>query len=903
MNKKIVRTLSLALGVVFSASVLSSLTGCSKKKKKDTIVLMTEELNGLFNPFYATSGTDQDIVGMTQIGMLTTDDNGNTTCGANEATVVLDYKIEEVAGNSVYTFVLKNDLVFSDGYALTMNDVFFNMYEYLDPVYTGSSTMYSIKIEGLDAYRQQSNQGSETDTTTQAIALANARRQELLDIYDEANRTYNPSSTSYNVTEQQMLDFIQTWIATGNYTEAVGANKSGKDDDTYYREMITADYKRICKLFDEELHTDFKTAKDAYDLESSELPYKKWADDQHFKNDVFKFFYYEGMIKPKYAKVNGKDDKNNIESFDGMDLLNRYNTEEKAVKYMYDYYMQQKFDSVISGWGTATTIMTEFEAKAKEVLLHQKIGDGQLEYPNISGIVSLGHTGNKNSVTVNGKEYHVAQAHDTTYIQSDGTPNKNYGAVIDKNQYDVLQITVEGTDPKAIYNFGFTVAPAHYYTADAEHPNGRQIDISKNEFGVEWGSFTYQSHVIQSDLHVGIPVGAGPFVATDEDNRDNPEAKNFFSSKIVYFKKNSNFSCLGPQFEVQAEKLRFQVGSSSDALDNLASGAVDYVTPQLTTDNSRRLDSMKAQGIESMAGWQLGYGYIGINAGKVPNVYVRRAIMAAMQTELACEYYKTGTCQPISWPMSKVGWAYPSNEDNGHSYTQWEEPEQNVVNKTYTETIKKIKDLMAQGKVSEGSSELKIKFTIAGSSITEHPTYGVFKQAADILNKCGWQVEVVPDSQALVKLSTGSLAVWAAAWGSTVDPDMYQVYSPYSTATSVKSWGYQQILSDSRKYSYEYDLLLNRTEGNGSLADIIDKARSTNDRTKRKELYEEAMGLVLDLAVELPVYQRQMLYAYNSNTVEGFANCIINDPSSENNGLVNPYSSPLGRVWELKLKK
>ena len=63
--------------------------------------MMTEELNGLFNPFYATAGTDMDIVGMTQIGMLTTDDNGNTTCGENEATVVLDYEISESNGNCI----------------------------------------------------------------------------------------------------------------------------------------------------------------------------------------------------------------------------------------------------------------------------------------------------------------------------------------------------------------------------------------------------------------------------------------------------------------------------------------------------------------------------------------------------------------------------------------------------------------------------------------------------------------------------------------------------------------------------------------------------------------------------------------------------------------------------------
>ena len=196
MNKKAVKALSLTLSAMFVASACYSLTGCKKKNKKDSIVLMTEELNGLFNPFYATAGTFRDIVGITLIGMLTTDDNGNTTCGENEATVVLDYEISESNGNSVYTFVLKNDILFSDGYALTMNDVLFNMYEYLDPVYTGSSTMYSTKIVGLDAYRMQANQGSESDTTKQAISLANGRRQELIDIYVEARAESDPSSTS-----------------------------------------------------------------------------------------------------------------------------------------------------------------------------------------------------------------------------------------------------------------------------------------------------------------------------------------------------------------------------------------------------------------------------------------------------------------------------------------------------------------------------------------------------------------------------------------------------------------------------------------------------------------------------------------------------------------------------------
>jgi peptide/nickel transport system substrate-binding protein len=280
--------------------------------------------------------------------------------------------------------------------------------------------------------------------------------------------------------------------------------------------------------------------------------------------------------------------------------------------------------------------------------------------------------------------------------------------------------------------------------------------------------------------------------------------------------------------------------------------------------------------------WQLGYGYIGINAGKVPNINIRKAIMAAMNTSLAIEYYDVGTCTTINWPMSSRSWAYPwqnketeSQKDNGHDYMQW----------SGTAAAKqKIQSYMNAAGVSAGSSDLKITFTIAGSSITDHPTYQVFLNAQELLNDLGWQVEIKADSRALTKLATGSLEVWAAAWGSTIDPDMYQVYHKNSTATSVYAWGYREIKANTTKYATEYKII---TE----LSEIIEDARSYMDQATRIPLYEQAMSLVLDLAVEMPVYQRKNLYAYNSSTVTGF-------PTS-----VNEYSSPLEKVWELELVK
>ena len=52
------------------------------------------------------------------------------------------------------------------------------------------------------------------------------------------------------------------------------------------------------------------------------------------------------------------------------------------------------------------------------------------------------------------------------------------------------------------------------------------------------------------------------------------------------------------------------------------------------------------------------------------------------------------------------------------------------------------------------------------------------------------------------------------------------------------------------------------------------------------------MSLILDLAIELPVYQRSVVYAYNSN--------VIKSSSLPASSEINPYSSPLDRIWEVE---
>ena len=65
----------------------------------------------------------------------------------------------------------------------------------------------------------------------------------------------------------------------------------------------------------------------------------------------------------------------------------------------------------------------------------------------------------------------------------------------------------------------------------------------------------------------------------------------------------------------------------SNALSALQNGEVHYVTPQLTQNNIDILKGLEKSGIQSTYTDQLGYGYIGINAGKIPDIELRKAIM------------------------------------------------------------------------------------------------------------------------------------------------------------------------------------------------------------------------------------------------------------------------------------
>ncbi len=937
MKKKFaLRAIALTVGSVLCMGSVSLLAGCGGiPSDKAALVIMTEDLNELYNPFYSTAGTDMDVVGQTQISMLSTDENGDLAYGNDEPTVVLDYKSEydPATDTTSYYYVLKNGLKFSDGVPLTMNDVMFNLYVYLDPAYTGSTTMYSTDIVGLQAYRTQKNtsdDNADEETNNSANNYARNRIQALVDFYREVAQMDDPSpSAAHSASETDMKNAIaamkEAYHNGGNpdyplpdsYLEAIGL-----EDYEAACDQLWEDYQNALDKFKEELKSDYKSARSSY----TEEPYKSapiYYSGQQIGtgfDEIISFMYAEHLVQVEYPTEAGKG--KNMEKIEKATLSYNPNTitnEEQAIDFVYRSNTQGALDQVLQYWATGTQLLTEFTGKAKDILLHRDVDGTELKHKNVSGIVSLGHTTQETKVDIGDKSYPVAHDHNP-----DGTP-QNAG------EYDVLRITINKIDPKAKWNFGFTVAPYHYYsdkgaqtalakknlaipdTASNEEllkrscwQNVGEVDIASNKFGVAWADSDFQTTILQGDNSWGVkktkvPLGAGPYIATDKNDRDQPTAEGFFENNIVYYKANHNFSLDGVTPCVpKIEHMRYMELSVSNALSTLESGQVHFVSPQFTKKNAEKIDKLKGKGVGSVDSWQLGYGYIGINAAKVPKLELRKAIMAAMDTSLALEYYLAGTAENIYWPMSCVSWAYPrktgttydgtnptanKDDDNKHEYTKYTDKEN---------AVKLIKQYMAQANVAAGNSALEIEFTIAGANMYDHPAYLVFKNAMDILNdECGWKVSIKPDANGLTKLSTGSLAVWAAAWGSTIDPDMYQVYHKNSTATSVLAWGYPSIKDTAQsEYKEERDIL-------NKLSVLIDEARETDVIADRAAKYKDAMSYVLDLAVELPLYQRKTLYAYNLNVIEESSM-----PHNEQGQLaVNPYTSPLAKIWELEFTK
>ncbi len=841
-KKKVLRIIATAMGLTMAVGLACGcLAACGGGSGADALILGTDLPDGVFNPFFYTSGTDGDIVGQTMIGMLSTDSKGEIVAGVDEPCVAYDYSFvttgskttrDEVDGidrgyYTDYYFALKDDIVFSDGTPLTKQDVLFNIYMYLDPAYTGSATMYSVDIQGLRAYR------------TQSPTVAGQEGFE--------------GALEFEVTTR--LSALRDWAMDGN---------TGNYSDLETKEHAIDDIAKVEELFKEEIDTDWNTA-----MSSNLEDYEKYVDKDGKKiiTDYWQIFMYNyGLLSLKTEKETDPQTGEITKWYTPSYGYDKNTAKDKATltDFVFRYMLRDGKESATKAYKTNLYNVITYYATANT--FHQYLRGEAIK-------------------TIIGDDMQVRTISGITMENLSALPTASGSRPLDKAR-DVLHIRINGEDPKAIQNFGFTVAPMHYYSSTASKFS---LEKDKEYFGVEFGD----SDFMDSVRVIQVPLGAGPYRASTADSNpptDLNALKNsksrFFSDNIVYLQSNENFM-LG---EPKIKKLCYKVINTSLLYESVKTGDINFASPSATNEMIENLSGEDRKILASTLTENLGYGYIGINASYVQDLNIRKAIMSAMNTKLCIDYYgsdnlATAIYRPMSTVLEKY---YPEDATAYYPFDATGEK-----SKEYALRAGYQPD--SNGFLVKNNERLKFTFTIAGDS-EDHPAYSCMVRAAEILNDIGFDVTVSRDSTALSKLAAGRLEVWAAAWSSSSDPDMYQVYHKDSSATSILAWGFPWI--------EDADINANSTVGRQKdlleeLAIRIEQGRQTTVVSERYKAYSGtpddggkcALDLVMELAVELPTYQRKALYVYPRGLFDDATLALFAESTA--------FQSPLSRIWEV----
>ena len=213
-----------------AAGMLGILAGCGNGGTTDggttdggsasdtPLVVGYSPFSSKFSPFFAETAYDQDAQGMTQIALIPTDRLGQIVYKGIEGETIefngteytytgpADIEVTENADGTVdYDITLRDDIVFSDGEKMTIDDVIFNMYAVLDPTYDGSATLYAMPIKGLDEYR------SGMDTMLNLIIAAGRDNTDFSKWTEEQQKAYwDAVDTGSKTVAQEIVDFCGT---------------------------------------------------------------------------------------------------------------------------------------------------------------------------------------------------------------------------------------------------------------------------------------------------------------------------------------------------------------------------------------------------------------------------------------------------------------------------------------------------------------------------------------------------------------------------------------------------------------------------------------------------------------------------------------------------------------------
>ena len=795
-RNKILKIVGIFLVLVMFLSVLSS---CTKNEPAETddpgttvaptvaptqrprtttpLVVGYLEFSEKFSPFFADTGYDNDVVGMTQVSLLTTDRTGAIVYDAIEGETInyngtdylytgpanIEVNYDEAKDQTTYLWTIRDDIQFSDGEYLTADDIIFTYYVYSDPGYVGSSTLYSIPILGMSNYRTQTS--------------------------DEVYAKYD-----------KMWDDIyaagvgHTWSASDSWS---------KDQQEAFEDIAAQVFVEGAQGIVDYCWANYQPYYEAY----AGVTADQAKEDDRFKIWAGMGLWGFGSFDAEAGTYTGSP-SGTVWTLTGDSFPT---VEDYAAEIVAAY----EGDIIAADGETANE---PFSAIAKDRFIRQEgpkdpsLGEGGIA--NIAGIKKLSDT--------------------------------------------QVEVTIAGLDASAIYKLGVQVTPLHYYGDEALY------DYDNSKFGFEFGDMSLMQ------AKTSMPMGAGPYRYIK------------FENKIVYFEGNEHYYGGEPY----TYYMQFKVTDDADKIPGVATGTIDIADPSFGNKEVAEISGYNSNGettgdkIYTNTVDNLGYGYVGINAGTVnvdgdigsdESKSLRKAFATLISAyrSLSIDSYYGERASIINYPISNTSWAAPQKSDDGYKvafstsvdgddiYTS-EMTADDRYDVAMTTALGYFEDAgytVTNGKLTAAPAGAKLEYEIIvpGDGAGDHPSFALATKFKEELEAVGMGIILNDPADSNVlwdKLDAGTQEMWAAAWGATIDPDMYQIYYSNNIVGNEGS-------SESNHYHIQ----------DSDLDQLILDARTSLDQAFRKATYKACLDIIIDWAVEVPIYQRQNCIIFSSERI------------------------------------
>lgn len=514
---------------------------------------------------------------------------------------------------------------------------------------------------------------------------------------------------------------------------------------------------------------------------------------------------------------------------------------EKFAQSIADYVMENygaaDFAAAVAMWGYEANDAAELWSKIVETYGYDLSDDGI----------------NKEVATTSITDFLAEEIGDTwnDYIVGvkTGESADHVEGIVKTGDYS-MTLTTSELSTTAIYQLQMEIAPMHYY-GDAS-----LYDYDNNSFGFPKGDLSLVR------AKTSTPMGAGPYIFKE------------YSDGVFYTDANPNYFLGAPK----NGHINMKETQEADKITGIQSGALDISDPSYSLEVRNQIaDINGADGddgavITTRLMDYRGYGYVALAAGNVkvgddPASQESRDLRKAIMTVLSAyrdegiDSYYGETASVINYPISNTSWAAPQVTDDGYQIAYSTDVEGNAIYTADMSTEDKYAAALnaalgyfeaagytvENGMVTAAPEGAAMEYTvnIGGSGNGDHPTFQVLTNAAAALKTIGFNLivnDMANASDLFASYKSGEAEGWVAAWQSTNDPDMYQLYH------SQGSTNYYEI-------------------NDPDLDELIIAARQTTDQEARKAMYKEAMEVILDWGVELPVYQRSEASIFSSERI------------------------------------